>query len=153
MNDFYKGLLALGGLVLFQVLARALRMAQVKHWCAKANKAMEAGDWASAEQSLKRCLARAPLWVPGRRMRAVLLTRTARMDEAEAEFKLAAELQPRDAEGHVQLAMFYATRGPAKAEQAAEALRTAVACAPGLKEALLRDPRFGGICAAAFPSD
>lgn len=151
MNDFFKGLLVLLGLVLFQVLARAIRMAQVKHWCTKANQAMEAGDWQSAEQSLKRCLARAPLWVPGRRLRAVLLARTQRLDEAEAEFKMAAELQPRDAEGHLQLAVFYAALGPEKAEQGVAALRTAVECDPGLKEALARDPRFEGLCTKAFP--
>ena len=149
MGEFFNGLLVLGGLVLFQVLARALRTAQVNRWCKNAEEAIAAQDWALAEKLIDRCLRRIPLWVEGRRSRAILLARTGRLEEAEAEFKLAAELRPRDANGYAQLAFFYAELGPEKAEQTVEALRIALQCDPSLIDTLLMEPCFDHVRAQA----
>lgn len=142
MNDFSRGLLVLLALVAFQFLSRALRMRRVKGWCEQAQQAMETRDFPAAEKALKQCLEHAPLWVPGRLARAALLAETGQFDEAEKEFVLAANLQPREADGHLHLAVFYAGQHPPKIEPGIEALRKALDCAPNLRGKILHDVRW-----------
>ena len=145
MSQFALGILLVLGIIAFQVLSSKVRGHRARRMLKLAEEALHEGDLSRAEKSLKRCLVLAPLWVQGRILRATVLARQGRNEEAEEEFKFAVELEPRQPEGHAQLALFYVSQGPEKKELAAEAFEKALACAPEIREKLMEDPRFAAL--------
>ncbi|NJL73388.1 MAG: hypothetical protein HC888_18580 [Candidatus Competibacteraceae bacterium] len=80
-----------------------------------------------------------------RRALGAVLAQQDRLDEAERELKMAAELQPRKPGGHLDLALFYARYQPDRAEDTIRALKEAIVHAPQLREDILKTralPRF-----------
>lgn len=132
-------------LVLFQVGLRYIRLWRVKRWWHRASQSMEAGDLAKASQALHRCVKLMPLWVPARILLASVQASQGNTDDAEKELKLAAQLEPKSAEGHAQLALFYATYRPERDEDARESLRLALKFDPNLRERIRTDPRLKAI--------
>lgn len=95
-----------------------------------------------AERLLRDCLKRMPLMIIARRALGAVLAQQGRLDEAERELKMAADLQPRKPEGHLDLALFYARYQPERTSDTIRALDEAIKHAPTLREDILRDPRF-----------
>jgi Flp pilus assembly protein TadD len=113
--------------------------------------AFERGDMEVAVKAFRACLRNAPTWVPARRLLGRALAAAHRIDEAEQELRLAAKLEPRNPEGHLDFAIFLARYAPDRADEAIDSLAEAVEHGPRLREQLaaieplapLRDhPRF-----------
>jgi len=104
--------------------------------------ALEAGDTVAAEVALRSCVKQSPSWVPARRLLARTLVALRRFDEAEDHLRLVAQFEPRNAEGHLELAMFLANCPPVRADEAVASLTTAVEFAPRLREEIDRRPEF-----------
>lgn len=98
-----------------------------------AQAALQAQDYETAERHLRQCAKRAPLAVPIRATFGGVLARNGKLEEAEEQMKLAAELQPRNAEGHLMLGVFYASTFPDRQEDAFTALERAVELDPNVR--------------------
>ena len=131
----------LGVLALRAGMAYSKR-ARLKQSWRRANEAMKSADFAGAEKALGRCVSLMPLWVPARMLLGAVQAKLGKLTEAEEQLKMAAELQPREAEGHLQLGMFYAVFCPDRVDDAIDAFGAAVECRPELKQHLAREPRL-----------
>lgn len=118
--------------------------------------AFERGDMETAAKALRVCLRDAPTWVPARRLLGRALVAAHRIDEAEKELRLAAELEPRNPDGHLDFAIFLAQFAPNRPDEAIDSLVRAVEHGPMLRDRLanleplapLRDhPRFQSLLA------
>lgn len=145
------GLLVLFGIVGVQMLMRFARRRRLLRSWKLAEAGLQEGEEgiSRAETALRRCLKLEPLWTPARMLLADVLARQGRLEDAEAEFQLSAQLHPREAEGHIRLALFYVVHHPERKEEALSALRVALECAPEGGNAFLADPRFTPLHAEA----
>ena len=142
MNSTYTGILMLLGLVGMQLVFRYIKQARMKKWWGCAEGACRAGDFPEAERALRKCVSLMPLWVPARSLLGVVQAKQNKLSEAEEQLKMVAELQPKEAEGFVELAAFYALFLPEQKADAIDALEKAVACDPDLREKLGDDVRL-----------
>jgi len=99
--------------------------------------AFERGDMDAAAKAFRACLRNAPTWVPARRLLGRALAATHRVAEAEKELQLAAKLEPRNPEGHLDFAIFLAHYAPDRPDDAIDALAEAVEHGPRLREKLM----------------
>jgi Flp pilus assembly protein TadD len=92
-----------------------------------------------------------PLAVPVRTMLGGVLARNRKLKEAEEHMQMAAELQPRNAEGQLMLGVFYASVFDDRREDAFAALERAVDLDPNIRgrvaqqeglDAIRDEPRF-----------
>jgi len=104
--------------------------------------ALESGDMIAAEKALRSCVKQSPSWVPPRRLLARTLVALQRFDEAERHLRLAAEFEPRNAEGYLELAVFLANCPPVRLDESVEFLAKAVEFAPRLPEELAKMPQL-----------
>jgi tetratricopeptide (TPR) repeat protein len=113
--------------------------------------AYEQGRTEEALDAFRKLARMAPSWSPARRMYGVTLMQAGEPVRAEEELRLAAELEPRNAQGWLDLGTFLATRGSERHDEALDALERAVELAPRMREELDRirlleslhdDPRF-----------
>lgn len=150
-------LLIIGVLAVRGALSLSRQIRLKKHW-KRAQEALREEDLDSAAAALRRCISLMPLWVMARGTLGVILARQGKLDEAEEQLKLAAELQPRRPEGFVELGLFYALHCEGREDDAIGAFVNAAEHAPELAEQIRRDPRlkhlhahsrFGEIAAAA----
>ena len=146
-NSALWGLLILAGCIAL-LWSRGYRMRRA--W-KRSVEALEAGDTAAAEKALRSCVKQSPSSVPPRRLLARTLVAQRQFDEAEKHLRLVAQFEPRNADGHLELAMFLANCPPVRPEEAIGSLSTAIEYAPRLRADLgtmrefasLRDhPRF-----------
>lgn len=142
LSELLLGILSLGGLVAFQramhrrgerKLAAAWERAQAEITC---------GNYESGAAQLAECIRIMPLWLPPRFLLGSLLVRLGRLDEAEEQLKMAQALQPREAEGMLELGIFYLTATDRHAEGVA-LLRDAIARDGDALQRIQRDPRLG----------
>jgi len=124
------GLLILAGCIGF-MWSRGYRMRRA--W-RKSIEALEAGDMATAVKWLKSCVKQSPSFVPARRLLGRTLVALHRFDEAEKHLRLAAQFEPRNAEGHLELAMFLANCPPLRLDEAVDYVAKAIEFAPRLRE-------------------
>jgi Flp pilus assembly protein TadD len=143
-NRILYGLVLLAGIIGMQMLMRFVRQRRLMRAWQTAEAGLQDGEEgiARAETALRKCLKIEPLWTPARMLLADVLARQGRLEEAEAEHKLSADLHPREVEGHVRLALFYVAHQPERKEDALRALRAALECAPDGDNGFLADPRF-----------
>ncbi len=132
------GLLILGACIAF-MWSRGYRMRRT--W-KRGIDALEAGDLAVAEKSLQSCVKQSPSFVPARRLLGRTLVALQRFDEAEAQLRLASQFEPRNAEGHLELAMFLANCPPVRPDEAVKSLSTALEFAPAIRATLGHRPEF-----------
>jgi len=140
MDNVIVGVCVLAGIVGFQLAMRYWRTLRMKRCWLQANEALGQGDLATAEGALRKCVGLFPLWVPGRALLGAVLARADKLSDAEEEIRMAAELQPKDARGHLGLGMFYATRQPNRVEEAIDAFSKALECDPALRDRLAQEP-------------
>lgn len=136
------GLCILLLLVGFQWTVQRLKVRRMKRWWNRAAEALNAGDLDAAAAALNKCVSAMPMWVQARTLLGVVRAKQGKLTDAEAQLKMAAELQPRQAEGHLQLGLFYATQFSDRDDDAMEALLNGLKYAPELRNALSRDPRL-----------
>ncbi len=104
--------------------------------------ALECGDLEKAAGAYRKCVAMAPLWAAARTLLAGTLARLGRMEEAEREARMAADLHPRELESWRGLCQFYMLFMPDRADGAREALERMRELDPGAAADFLREPRM-----------
>ncbi|HNR30241.1 MAG TPA: hypothetical protein PKI11_05090 [Candidatus Hydrogenedentes bacterium] len=144
-TNIIVGLALLVGLVAYQIISRQVQFRRLKHAWEEGHEALRTERFEAAESAFRRCVRVMPTWPNGRAMLAVALTRRGKVDEAEEQWKMAAALEPKRAEGHLALALFYAGCVPPKAPEAAAAIAKALECDPQLREQLQNDPRLADL--------
>jgi Flp pilus assembly protein TadD len=82
-----------------------------------------------------------PLWLPPRFLLGALFTKLGRLKEAEEQLKFAQALQPREAEGLLELGIFYITAA-SRIEEGVALLREAIACDAAAAHRIQSDPRL-----------
>lgn len=142
MNHIIIGACMLLGVVLFRQLMRRFRYRRLLQAWKEAQARLEDNDLEGAQALLQRCTRLEPLWLPARGLHAATLMNLGRFDEAEKEFQLVAQLEPRNHAGHLDLGMFYACCLPDRKDAAIEALAKAVECEPKVREFLATDRRL-----------
>lgn len=124
--------------------------------------AFKSADLETAAAQFGRCVKWAPIWVEARRMHGLTLARLGRHDEAETQYKFAIELEPRNADTHLDFAAYLTQRGPEHFDAALVNLQKAIELAPQFREKvrdwhvlepLQEDPRFQQIMAMATRAD
>jgi predicted Zn-dependent protease len=145
MNDMYVGILFLVGIVGMQLAFRYLKQARMRKWWVRAEEACRVGDFPEAEVALQKCVSLMPLWVPPRSLLGVVLAKQNKLDGAEEQLKMVAELQPKEAQGFVELAAFYALFRPEQKSDGLGALEKALAIDPTLREKLAKDERVSAL--------
>ncbi len=145
MNQYIVGILVVCGVVSFQVVRRYVRQKRIKQWWMAAEEAVRVEDVDTAEKMVRKCVRAMPLWTPGRVTLAAVLVKRGDLAGAEQEFKLAAELEPRRAEGHLQLGLFYAVHRPDAVSAAVTSFERALECDERVRELLLKDTRLDAL--------
>jgi Flp pilus assembly protein TadD len=143
MNDVTAGILMLLLIVVVMFASRQLRMMRLKKWVEAARRATDEKRFEEAEKALRRCLKLAPMWTPARTGLGWVLGQQDKLGEAEEQIKMAAELHPKEAAGHFNLALFYLSFFPDRREDALAALQQgATAAENGDWRDILDDPRW-----------
>lgn len=113
--------------------------------------AINGQQWLEAERAFRKCVRLVPVWTGSRKMLAVALVRQNKLDEAEEQFRMASELEPRKPEGHLDLGFFLATLRPDRQDDAIDAFARAIEFDPEIRTILddedrlaqlKRNPRF-----------
>ena len=142
MNQIVLAITVVAGLVVVRLGLGNLRKLRLKRCWERASAALDANDLDGAEYALRQCVRLVPLFVPARSMLGVVQARQGKLDEAEKQLRMAAELQPKEAGGYVALGLFYAGLGNERADDAVAALGKAVECAPDVRDKLREDTRL-----------
>lgn len=136
MESFWTTLVGLTILVVTLAFFASRRRRIVSKWKEGAE-AFQRGDMEAAAKALRACLRLEPAWVPARRLLGRALVATHRIDDAEKELRLAAEMEPRNPDGHLDFAFFLARFAPDRPDEAIDSLARAVEHRPLLREQLL----------------
>ena len=107
----------------------------------EAQVALARGDHESAMAHVAQCVRLMPLWLPPRFLFGSLLARHGRINEAEEQFKMAQALQPREANGFLELGIFYLTATDRFDDGIAQ-LRDALAHDASVLRKIETDPRL-----------
>lgn len=117
-----------------------------RRWLAAAWKrgmeALKGRDFAAVNEAFHYIVKKRPGWAMARRMLARGLAGVGRHDEAEREFRLAAQLEPRNPEGHIDLAVFLVSVAPERREEALSCIEAALGVAPDLRTAIATLPQL-----------
>lgn len=141
MTELLIGICSLGGLVVFQMAMRQRSQRRMVDAWEKAQAELARGNHEASAAHLEECIRIMPLWLPPRFALGALLARLGRLGEAESQFKMAQALQPREAEGMIELGIFYITAARSIKEGVA-LLRDAVAADPDAAQRIQSDPRL-----------
>jgi len=104
--------------------------------------AVNGQDWPAAEKVFRKCVRLVPIWTASRKLLAVALVKQNKLDEAEEQFRMASDLEPRKAEGHLDLGFFLATQRAERQEEAIDAFARAVEFDPQVREVLMKEHRL-----------
>ncbi len=115
-----------------------------KAW-AKAQGALAVNDLAAAEEAVRACTAIAPVSGQLRRVYGSILARSGKLAEAEEQLRFGADLEPRNAAGHLDLGYFLVACYPDRIEAAVDALSRALECSPELRATLADAPELHGL--------
>jgi len=142
LTQFFVGMLALGALIALRRFQQAGQQRRIERAVAEAQEAVQDGDLDTAEAALRTCVKLAPLSVPARQYLGAVLAKQGRLEEAEEELRMAADLQPKNGEGHLQLGVFYAACFDDRHEDALDALEKALAHDARLRDRIEGEPRL-----------
>lgn len=123
-------------------VVRTRKNALLKKLSEQAREAFARQNYVEAERLLRRCVNMVPLWTHARSALGEALARQGKLEEAAENYRLAADLQPRNAAGYLDLGLFYAVYAPAERDKAIESLGRATELAPELKRELMHDYRL-----------
>ena len=112
-----------------------------KHW-QRGQEAFQHGDFDAAEAAFRTCVRTVPTVAALRRALGGVLSHQRKFKEAEEQLRFAAELEPRNPIGHMDLGFFFAVAVPDRAEHAIDAFAEAVACDPAMRDKLAQEPRL-----------
>lgn len=141
MGDLIIGIAALAGLVALRGGMNRWTMHRVRRAWEGACADLDARAYADAESKLATCVRLLPTWIPARFTLGAVLAAQGKLAEAEAQLKLARDLEPREPDGYIELAIYYLTAAKRPAEGVAT-LREAIALAPETVQRIRLDPRF-----------
>jgi len=123
-------------------LARRRQTRRFKKLLAAAQEAFSRHDYAAAERELRLCTKVAPLWTEGHTALGEALARQGKLDDAEVSYRLASDLRPRDALGHMDLGFFIVNYKPEESDRAIACFEKALVLNPELRHELMRDYRL-----------
>lgn len=141
MTELMIGILTLGGLVVFQMAMRHRSQRRMADAWEKAQAEIARGNHEVGVAHLEACIQIMPLWLPPRFLLGTLFTKLGRLKEAEEQLKFAQALQPREAEGLLELGIFYITAA-SRIEEGVALLREAIACDGAAAQRIQSDPRL-----------
>ena len=141
MTELLIGILTLGGLVAFQMAMRHRSQRSMAEAWEQAQAELARGNHEAGAAHLEACIRIMPLWLPPRFLLGTLFAKLGRLAEAEDQFKMAQALQPREAEGLLELGIFYLTAAN-RVEEGVAALREAIACDGAAAQRIQSDPRL-----------
>ena len=141
MQEVVVGIALLLGLVALQAGMRYWTLHRTRVAWSAAQDYMSRGDFEEAEVALAKCVKLMPLWIQPRMLYGSVLSRLNKLEQAEEHLKLAAELQPKEADGYIELAIFYITVAE-RTEDGVEALRQALAKDPQARHRIDTEPRL-----------
>lgn len=142
MTYTFLGLGLLLGIVLLQWGSRYWKLTRLKRSWAMGQEALTRGDLEAAEAAIQTCVRLAPVSAGLQRVLGNVLARRGKLDEAEKRLRLGADLEPRNAAGHLDLGFFFALCFPDRHREAIDAFTAAVACDGRLRKTLLEHPRL-----------
>jgi tetratricopeptide (TPR) repeat protein len=126
-----------GIIIAFYVQRRWIRGAWEKGMAA-----YERNDFAEVRKAFLYVVKKHPGWATARRMLARGLVGLGKHAEAEQELRMAAQLEPRNAEGHIDLAIFLASLSHERHEEAVACIETALDVAPDMRTAVATLPQL-----------
>jgi predicted Zn-dependent protease len=141
MDNLITGVALLLGLLGLQAGMRYFTVLRTKKAWEGAQADLGRGDLESAEKRIARCIKLMPLWLQPRYVLGAVLARQGKLEQAEAELKMAQALQPREPDGFIELGIFYITSAN-REQDGVEALRAAVTNDPKAWRRLESDPRL-----------
>lgn len=141
MQEVIVGIALLVGLVALQTGMRYWTLHRTRVAWSEAQDHMTRGDFEEAEMALAKCVKLMPLWIQPRMLYGSVLSRLNKLEQAEEHLKLAAELQPKEADGYIELAIFYITVAE-RTEDGIEALRHALEKDPQARHRIDTEPRL-----------
>lgn len=121
---------------------RLWQRARLKKLWLEGQKALGRGDMRGAAEVFRKCAAMNPAWPAVHRLLGMTLAASGEIAGAEAEVKLAADLQPNDPEGQQTLCLLYAVFMPERDQEALEALARLRGLDENAASVLARDPRL-----------
>ncbi|MFP4503013.1 MAG: hypothetical protein ACLFTT_18620 [Candidatus Hydrogenedentota bacterium] len=140
--EILVGVAILAGLVGLKMGGQYGRVWRLKRAWHTGNQALEANNLEEAERAFRRCVKVMPIWPAGHTMLGAVLAARGAIAEAEEQFRFASDLEPKNAQGHLGLLLFYATHRPDHPESAVAALEKAIALDPAAPARLRDDPRL-----------
>lgn len=141
MGDIVIGIIALAGLVALRGGMNRWTMYRVQRAWEGARADLDARAYDAAEGKLATCVRLLPTWIPARFTLGAVLAAQGKLAEAEAQLKLARDLEPRQPEGHIELGIYYLTAAKQPAAGVA-ALREAITLKPDVIQRINTDPRL-----------
>jgi tetratricopeptide (TPR) repeat protein len=141
MAEVFLGILILLALVGFQAGLQFWNVHRTRVAWQGAQEQLQLDDLVAAEKSLAKCVKLQPLWLQARMLYGAVLSQRGKLADAEEHLKLAAELEPETADGHVELGIFYVTSAN-RIEEGLTAFRTALACDDAVRGRLNTDARL-----------
>ena len=141
MQEIIFGIALLAGLVALQAGMRYWTLHRTRVAWSAAQEHMTRGDFEEAEVALAKCVKLMPLWIQPRVLYGSVLSRLNKLESAEEQLKLAAQLQPKDAGGYIELAIFYITVAD-KMEDGIAALNQALKYDPQARYRIDTEPRL-----------
>jgi len=116
---------------------RRFRACWTKGW-----EALKANDFVAAETAFRTCVRLAPTASLAHRALGGALIRQGKLDEAEERLRFGSDLEPRNADGHLDLGFYYALCVPERADDAIHSFAEAIEHKPELRAVLAEDPRL-----------
>ena len=138
----YLGLVFLLLLVFGRWIAIRRRGHRFVHSWQKGVAAYDTSNWVAAEAALRECVRIEPIAAPVRRMLGATLARRNKLAEAEEHLRAGAELEPRNAGGHLDMGFFLVSYAPDRIEEAIAAFAKAVECSPQARAILAAETRL-----------
>lgn len=134
---------ALGMFICACILAAyVLQRRWIRNAWKRGMEAYERKDFGEARTAFGYVVKKHPGWAMARRMFARGLAGLGQHAEAEQELRLAAQLEPRNAEGHIDLAIFLASLPRECHDEALACIETALDVAPNMRTALATLPQL-----------
>lgn len=141
MMELVIGIVSLGALVAFQSAMRRRGQRRFAGAWEEAQAEIARGNHEAAAHQIAECIRLMPLWLPPRFLLGNLLARQGKLDAAEAQFKMAQALQPREAAGFVELGIFYITAAN-RIDEGVSQLQEALAHDAAAMRQIETDPRL-----------
>lgn len=131
---------AVGGLglalVIWKLAEWPVKRAKFHKYLETGQTAASAGNWPEAEKAFSVLTRLAPTSMEVRRAHGHALVALGQYNEAEAEYRFAANLEPRNASGHMDLGFHFALCPPRRPDEALQAFERAVELDASFRNAL-----------------